>query len=262
MPLPPIIHEDPALLAFNKPAGMWVASDRTDKKQSAGNLMALVQEKFGSGVANVHRLDADTSGVVVCARNKIALDYVSGQFQSKSATRVFQTLVVVLSAEEAANPKTVARDAAGLLPDAFTMDQVIEDDPLNPGRMHVIKARGAKPCVTEFRTLERFGRFALVECRPLSTRNHQIRVHLAAAGAPILNDKLYGVPAVKLLLSDLKRNYKGLGQEKPMIDGLVLHASEVVLKHPDTQEPVTLSAELPKDFTIALKYLRKFAPRR
>jgi 23S rRNA-/tRNA-specific pseudouridylate synthase len=101
--------------------------------------------------------------------------------------------------------------------------------------------------------------YALVECRPLSGRTHQLRVHLAAAGAPILYDPFYGHPDLALRLSDLKRGYKGREEEKPFIGRLALHASELTLVHPASRERLTLQAPLPHEFEVALKYLRKFA---
>jgi 23S rRNA pseudouridine1911/1915/1917 synthase len=98
-----------------------------------------------------------------------------------------------------------------------------------------------------------------VECRPLTGRTHQLRVHLAAAGAPILNDPFYGDPALVLRLSDFKRGYKGREDEKPLLSRLALHASELTLKHPATREPLTIRSPLPHEFEVALKYLRKFA---
>jgi 23S rRNA-/tRNA-specific pseudouridylate synthase len=171
------------------------------------------------------------------------------------------------------------RDATGALPDTFTVDVALGEDERQPGRMRVFKGRGGKECLTEFRTLERFrgapvgfsrrgpaaggkvagAGFAFVECRPLTGRTHQLRVHLAVAGAPILNDPFYGTPDVTLRLSDLKRGYKGREEEKPLIGRLALHASELTIKHPGTREPFVLKAPLPHEFEIALKYLRKFA---
>ena len=84
-------------------------------------------------------------------------------------------------------------------------------------------------------------------------------MHLAAAGAPIVNDPFYGPPDIQLLLSDLKRRDKGRDEEKPLIARLALHASELTLTHPVTREPLTLTAPLPHEFEVALKYLRKFA---
>ncbi|HEY0946111.1 MAG TPA: pseudouridine synthase [Opitutaceae bacterium] len=260
MGLPPIIYEDDSMLAFDKPSGLLVAPDRWDKKRE--NLMGLVHARFGKTVANVHRLDADTSGVLLCAKTKPALDFLSGQFQSKTVAKVYHALVVVLPPEQAMKVVTPVRDEAGALPDAFTIELALGEDEANPGRMRIFKKRGGKPSVTAFRTLERSGRFAFVECRPLTGRTHQLRVHLAAAGAPILNDPFYGVPEIELRLSALKRGYKGREEEKPLIARLALHASELVVKHPETREPVTIRAELPHEFDVALKYLRKFATRR
>ena len=260
MPLPPVIFEDDSLIAFDKPSGLLVAPDRWDKKRE--NLMGLVHAKFGHGVANVHRLDADTSGLLLCAKDKVALDFLSGQFQSKTVGKKYHALVVVLPIDEAMKVIAPVRDAAGALPDAFTVEVALGEDERQKGRMRVFKGRGGKDCVTEFRTLERFGRFAFVECRPLTGRTHQLRVHLAAAGAPILNDPFYGNPDIKLLLSDLKRRYKGRAEEKPLVARLALHASELTLKHPVTREPFTITSPLPHEFEIALKYLRKFSPSR
>jgi 23S rRNA-/tRNA-specific pseudouridylate synthase len=77
----------------------------------------------------------------------------------------------------------------------------------------------------------------------------------------VLNDRSYGEAELKLLLSDLKRGYKGRDDEKPLITHLALHASALTLRHPSTREPFTVEAPLPEEFEIALKYLRKFAPR-
>jgi RluA family pseudouridine synthase len=229
MPLPPILQEDETFIAFDKPSGMLIAPDRWDKKRE--NMMGLVHDKFGHGVANVHRLDADTSGVVLCSKSKEALDYLSGQFQSKTVLKTYLALVVVLPPERAMKVVKAVRGPG--------------EDERQPGRMRIFKGRGGKASVTEFRVLENFGRFAWLECRPLTGRTHQIRVHLAAAGAPILNDVFYGDPEVKLLLSGLKRGYKGREDEKPLIARLALHASALTVKHPTTKEPLTIAAPLP-----------------
>jgi RluA family pseudouridine synthase len=256
MPLPPILFEDAVMIAFDKPSGLLIAPDRWDKKRE--NLMGLVHAKYGHGVANVHRLDADTSGVLLCAKTKPALDFLSGQFQSKTVQKKYLALAVVLPVEQAMKVVAPVRDAGGLLPDNFTVEVALGEDERQPGRMRVFKGRGGKDCATEFTVVERFGRFVLLECRPLTGRTHQIRVHLAAAGAPILNDPFYGDPEIKLLLSELKRRYKGREEEKPLISRLALHASELTLKHPESREPITVAAPLPREFDVALKYLRKF----
>src|SRR5665213_867597 len=97
VPLPPILHQDDALIAFDKPSGMGVVRERHLK--AGASLMESVQAAFGPVVANVHRLDTDASGVLLCAKTKPALDFLSGQFQAKTVARKHFALVVVREAE-------------------------------------------------------------------------------------------------------------------------------------------------------------------
>ena len=253
MPIPPVIFEDDTLIAFDKPSGMLVAPDRWDKKRE--NLMGLVHDKMGHDVANVHRIDADTSGLLLCTKNKAALDYVSGQFQSKTVGKIYHAICVGLPAPELFEPD---EDAPHMPPDAFFVNRDLIEDEANLGRMRTIRKKG-KASQTVVRVLERFERFTFVECRPLTGRTHQIRVHLQFCGLPILNDPFYGDGVTTLLLSQLKRGYKGRVDEKPLIGRLALHASEITIKHPVTKEPFTIKTGLPNEFEVALKYLRKFA---
>jgi RluA family pseudouridine synthase len=260
--LPTILFEDDVLIAFDKPSGLLIAPDRWDKARP--NLMKQVHARLGEHVANAHRLDADTSGVVLCVKDKPGLDFVSGQFQSKTARKTYHALCHVPPIEQAMKIGRTQRDEAGRLPDDFTVDLALGEDETQPGRMRVFKRRGGKASTTLFRTLERFhdrrGRaFAWVECTPLTGRTHQLRVHLAAAGAPILGDPFYGMPEVELRLSDLKRGYKGKDEERPLLERLALHASALTITHPRDRTPTTITAALPKEFEVALKYLRRFA---
>jgi len=249
MPLPPIIFEDDALIAFDKPSAMLIAPDR--RVPGGEKLLELVRAHRGAEVATVHRLDADTSGLVLFAKNKLALDFLSGQFQSKTVGKIYQVITVGVP-----------------LNDKFTVDLVMKEDEGRPGRMCVVKKHG-QISLTEFTVLEKFpapaGRvsFAYVECRPQTSRPHQMRLHLAEQGTPILNDRLYGTETL-LMLSALKRGYKGRADEKALITHLALHASELAFTHPLSRTKFTLAAPLPNDFAVALKYLRKFAagPRR
>ncbi len=244
--LPPVIFEDECLIAFDKPSGLAVAAERGHPPGE--NLMHAVQEKMGRDVTLVHRIDADTSGLVLCAKTKVALDFLSGQFQSKTVVKRYAALTVGVPKE-----------------DEFIVDLVIKEDEARPGVMCVVKKHG-KASVTEFSVQEKFpqpgGRssLALVECRPLTGRPHQIRLHLSVSGAPILNDPLYG-DETRLLLSDLKRGYKGRDDERPLINRLALHAAALTFTHPVSREKTTLSAARPKDFEVALKYLQKFTRR-
>src|SRR4051812_7089168 len=149
MPLPPTLYEDETLIAFDKPSGLLIAPDRWDKKKE--NLMGLVHGKYGHGVANVHRLDADTSGVLLCAKTKPALDFLSGQFQSKTVGKKYLAMVAVLLPERAMKVIAPVRGPDGVsLPAEFTVELALGEDERQPGRMRVFKGRGGKPSVTEF----------------------------------------------------------------------------------------------------------------
>jgi 23S rRNA pseudouridine1911/1915/1917 synthase len=257
---PDILFEDDFLVAFDKPSGLAVVPER--RGGAAASLMGLVRGRYGESIANVHRLDPETSGVVLCAKTKASLDFLSGQFQSKTVRKTHSALVALLPADRAAPAGGSVLDPAGSLPAEFTMDLAIGADEVDPARMRVFRRRGGQPSATEFRVLESFGRFAWLECRPLTGRTHQVRVHLAAAGAPVLNDRLYGDPSAVLLLSGLKRRYKGREAEKPLISRLALHAGNLGFVHPASREPMEITAALPREFEVALKYLRKFPPSR
>lgn len=234
-----------------------MAPDRWDRRRMY--LMKQIHDALGHEVANVHRLDADTSGVFLCARGKAALDALSGQFQSKTVAKKYLAVAAILPPERAMKVGPPLRAPEGGLPAEFAVDLALGPDEDNPGRMRVFRRRGGKPSRTEFRVLEAFGGWAWLECRPITGRTHQIRIHLAAIGAPVLGDVFYGDPEARLLLSDLKRRYKGRDREKPLIDRLALHASELTFTHPVTGQPVTVTAPLPHEFGVALKYLRKFS---
>ena len=220
--------------------------DRRDRPGE--NLIGLIRAKTGDVVANVHRIDEEASGIVLYAKTKTALDFVSGQFQSKTVTKLHQALVIGLPASA-----------------EYTIDLVLKEDEAKPGTMCIVKKYGLASetrCVVR----EEYPRspgpgFALVDCFPLTGRMHQIRVHLAATGTPILNDALYA-DDTRLMLSDLKRGYKGRADEKPLIARLALHAAALTFVHPLTREKMTIAAPLPKDFSVALKYLEKYAARK
>jgi 23S rRNA-/tRNA-specific pseudouridylate synthase len=256
MTFPDILYEDELLLAVDKPCGLPVVAGRGGREAT---LVGLVRGRFGQGAANVHRLDTEASGIVLFARTKAALDSLSGQFQSKTVRKGHAALVVVLDGARLAGAPAPERDGAGALPAEFSVDLPLGEDDRRPGAMRVVRGRAGRASVTQVRVLEAFGRFALLECRPVTGRTHQVRVHLAAAGAPVLNDGLYGDPDSPLLLSGLKRGYKGRGEERPLISRLALHAGSLGFAHPGSREPMEIASPLPGEFEIALKYLRRFA---
>ena len=255
MTAPTILLEDDSLVALDKPEGLPVSPP----KGGGACVMDFVRERFGRQAANVHRLEEDASGVVLCAKTKEALDFLSGQFQSKTVRKTYHALVVVLTPDEAKVLGSEVRGESGMLPGEFAVELNLGEDEHRPDRVRIFRGRGGKPSATQFKVLEPFGRFAWVECLPLTGRMHQIRVHLASVGAPVLNDALYGEPEKVLLLSELKSRYKGREAEKPLLSRLALHATELAFQHPLNRERVTVSSPIPKDLGIALKYLRKFS---
>lgn len=247
----PVLFEDQHLLALDKPGGLLVSPDRLDPKRP--NLMGLLHGAIklakpwtvarGLGyLANTHRMDFEASGVLVLAKTKLALVQVVNQFSSGRAIRTWTAIVTGAPAAE-----------------RFAIDTPVGPHPLQPGRMRVDSRNGMK-ARTEFAVAERFSGHALLRCRVLTERTHQVRVHLQRAGFPIVSDPLYnGKP---LLLSRLKRGDYRLkpGQdERPLLTRVALHASELQLPHPVTGAALTIQAPLPREFQVALKYLRRYA---
>jgi len=247
-----IVFEDASLVAIDKPSGELAAP-------------------VADGLRRVHNPDPAASGLLVFAKTKRALDFLSGQFQSKSVEQIYHAFCVVLP-EPADRPRCATSggdthmslgglDPSAGVPAEFAIDWWIGSDREAPGRMRAFRRNGGEPALSEFRVLERFGRFAFLECRPRSNRRHQLRVHLAAAGLPVLNDPTYGLLDERLLLSDFKRGYKGVKgseAERPMITQVALHVSGLTLRHPDSGEALTLHASLPKPFEVALRNLKKY----
>jgi 23S rRNA-/tRNA-specific pseudouridylate synthase len=122
-----------------------------------------------------------------------------------------------------------------------------------------VDPKQGKRARTTFEVRERFEGWTLLTCRPSTERTHQIRVHLKHARLPIVGDSLYG--GKPLWLSRLKSDYhlKGDREERPLMGRVALHAEELTLVHPVTGQSLTIEAPWPKDFTVALKYLRRFA---
>lgn len=230
----PVIHQDEAVIAFDQPGGE--------------------DPPVPPGLMPVQRLDAGASGVLLCARTKAALDSLTGQFQAKSVERVLLALCTVLPPEAG----EALRAADGRLPREFTVDRPLGPDPRRPERMILFKRSGGRPGSTRFRVLEDFGPFAWIECRPVTGRRHQVRLHLAAARAPVLGDELYGRPGIELRLSGLKRGYKGREEERPLVRRLALHTAELTVAHPLSGQPLRLAAPVAPDLEIALKCLRRY----
>jgi len=246
----PVLFEDDHLLAVNKPACLLTSPDRYDAMRP--NLMKLLHAGIAEGkpwararsltyLANAHRLDFETSGVILLAKTKPVLVQLADLFGSNKPKKTY----VALLPGTPPNPK-------------WEVDAPIAPFPGRPGHMRV-DPRNGKQSRTLFEVREQFRGFALVSCRPITGRTHQIRIHLKHWGLPICGDRIYG--GRPLLLSDLKSDYrlKAGKTERPLISTVALHAERLEIVHPVTGQPVVITADWPKDFAVAAKYLRRYA---
>jgi len=190
---------------------------------------------------NAHRLDSETSGVILLAKTKPVLVALANHFGVEKPGKKFLALVHGTPSE-----------------DRFEIDAKLAPHPARPGSMHVDPKNG-KRSRTLFKVLEKFSRNTLLRCEPLVLRPHQIRVHLCHAGLRLAGDELYG--GKPLWLSRLKPNFqlKDGRTERPLISRAALHAEQLTLSHPITGEVLTITAPWPKDLRVAVKYLREFA---
>jgi RluA family pseudouridine synthase len=245
-----VIYQDEVLFAVNKPAGLSISPDRWDKEKDF--LMGLLFDGIArqrpwavelglNYLANAHRLDKGTSGILLMARTKPTLVTLARAFQDRDVHKLYFVLV------EGRPPA-----------DEMEIDFPIAPHPVRPG-LSVTGGAHAKPALTRIRLVEKWRRYSLLEAEPLTGRQHQIRVHLQTVGSPVVADRQYGTGQT-LLLSKLKKNYrfKENEPERPLIGRPALHAARVTFPHPTSGQAMTLEAPLPKDFTLALKYLRRF----
>jgi 23S rRNA pseudouridine1911/1915/1917 synthase len=227
-----IVHEDEHILVVDKPAGMVV---HPGAGHASGTLAAAVLAHAPStaGVGGprrpgvVHRLDKGTSGLLVLAKNSGAYDSLTGQLATRKVRRRYLAVV---------------HGRVGL--DAGVIDVAIGRDPHNRQRMAIRPASRGKRAVSRYRVLERFARFTHLEVRLETGRTHQIRVHMASLGHPVVGDLTYG---------------RARGRLSIPFDGLALHAAELGFLHPFTQERMEFSSPLPGRIARLLSHLRHTA---
>ena len=222
-----VVYEDADVIVVNKPSGMVVhpAPGHPD-----GTLVnALLYHCAGtlSGVGGalrpgiVHRIDRDTSGLIIAAKNDAAHQYLSAQLADHTLARTYECIVV-----------------GALREDRGTVDAPIARHPTDRKRMAVVA--GGREAVTHWEVIARYPGYTHVRCRLETGRTHQIRVHMAYIGHPILGDTVYGAK-----------------KEVPGLTGQCLHAVGLRFLHPRTHEVVELSCPLPEEFTRMLQKIRK-----
>ena len=222
-----VLYEDKDIIVVNKPRGMVVHPAAGVCTGTLVNALLYhchdlsgINGEIRPGI--VHRLDKDTSGVLVCAKNDAAHLDLAQQISTKTAHRIYRAIV-----------HGNIREEAGIIKGD------IGRHPTDRKKMAIVRENG-KPAVTHFKVLERFGEYTLVECQLETGRTHQIRVHMTSIGHPLVNDPKYGPK-------------KG----SPFaINGQALHSLTLTLTHPVTKEEMTFTAPLPQDMEKILTGLR------
>jgi 23S rRNA pseudouridine1911/1915/1917 synthase len=232
-----ILREDDQLVFLNKPPGLLSIPDRYDP--AIVNLYALLKARYGH-IFTLHRLDKDTSGLMVFAKTAEAHKELSQQFEHRKISKTYWAVV------------------DGTPPESGKIDVPVQWA-ANQHRM-VVRSSG-KSAFTEYSRLETFGLYSLLKVQIHTGRTHQIRIHLQSIGHPLAIDPIYGSRNA-LFLSRIKRGkyYLKKGQEEqPLIDRCTLHARTLSLKHPKSGSKILVEAPIPKDLKALLNQLRKWS---
>lgn len=230
-----IIFQDENFIAINKPSGLLTIPDREGKDIS---LKGLLKERLGD-VFTVHRLDRDTSGIVVFALNEQWHKHLSQQFETRETNKIYNGLVL---------GKPVTQEGV--------INEPIAEHPTKKGLMTVW--RKGKESITEYKVLDSFRYFSWIEFKILTGRTHQIRVHMKHLGHPIVCDGLYG-DGKPVFISQIKTKFK-LSQdeleERPILNRLALHSAQLSFKGVNGNM-IELEAPLPKDLRATINQLSK-----
>jgi 23S rRNA pseudouridine1911/1915/1917 synthase len=232
---PETIFENENFIVINKPAGLLSIPDRT---QSEISLKDLLINQYGE-IFTVHRLDKETSGVILFAKNEETHKQLSELFESRDVEKYYFGLV-----------HGKVQNTRG------SVDSPIMEHPAKKGKM-VTHVKG-KPSLTDYEVVEIFRLFSWLKFRIHTGRTHQIRVHMQQIGHSIVCDELYG-SAEPVLISALKCNYhlsKKEEAEKPILARLALHSSQLIFDL--NGEHYEFEAEIPKDLKATLQQLRKW----
>lgn len=223
-----ILYEDRDVILVNKPKGMVVHPSAGHHTGTLVNALLFHCQGELSGINGilrpgiVHRIDRDTTGVLIACKNDRAHNALAGQLKEHTITRRYRALV-----------------CGNLKEDEGTVDAPIGRHPVERKKMAVVRS-GGKQAVTRYRVLERFGAYTYIECRLETGRTHQIRVHMASIGHPLLGDEVYG-----------------RGKNPFHLEGQTLHAMVLGFVHPSTGEYMEFEAPLPEYFEELLRRLRR-----
>lgn len=231
------IYSDDDIVVLNKKSGILIAADRYNPDIPRLDLIA--EKEFGKLYA-VHRIDKDTSGIIVYARTPEAQRNLSMQFEKREVQKVYHALVY-------GHP----------LWEELHVDLALQPDG-DARHRTVANKRFGKPSVTDFRLIGNCGQYSWIEARPKTGRTHQIRVHLAENGLSIVCDPLYSGNQKPVRLSEIKRKWNGdEEEERPLLSRLALHAYKITFKQPSSGETLTFTADYQKDMDATRKQLAK-----
>jgi len=231
-----LLYNDDYFLIADKPSGIAVIperfkSDKLDFKQ-------LLEKQIGISLFTVHRIDRDTSGLVVFAKTAEAHKELNTLFEHHKIDKTYLALV------------------HGVLEgDTGEIDSPIAT---HPSKSKMIVHPKGKEAYTSFKVIQQFRHAAFLEVKIKTGRTHQIRVHFASAGHPLLIDPLYGTGDL-FFLSSIKKGYKKTEEEeRPILSRLSLHASSLSFEHPFTKQLISVTSSLPKDLSLAIQLLEKY----
>jgi len=240
-----VLYEDGLLIVVNKPPGMVVHPSPGHETGSLVNgLLHHCRDLSGIGgvlrPGIVHRLDRDTSGVLVAAKADAAHRALAAQFAARTTHKVYLALV-----------------HGAPVPPTGTVDARIGRHPRHRQRMAVVRT-GGRDARTDYRVRERLGEISLLECVLRTGRTHQARVHLAHLGCPVVCDASYGRERA-LTRADLVGG-RGRAGARVVLDRQALHAWRLTFTHPSSAEPMEFEAPLPADLDRAIRFVRRHAP--
>lgn len=232
-----ILYQDDAVIVVNKPAGVTVIPERFNT--DAPSVNKILEEKIGMKLWVVHRLDRETSGVLLFAKTEQAHKEMSRQFQEHLVGKFYAGLVHGRVAQEQGR-----------------IESPIAEHPTIKGKMTI--HRNGKYCLTDYRVVEQWPMHSLLQFQLHTGRTHQIRIHASSLGHPIVCDPLYG-DGEPFLLSRIKKKYKlsiKEDEEKPLLNRLALHAYKLTFTN-SQGEVIAVEAALPKDISACVQQLNK-----
>lgn len=231
-----VIYEDEDIIIINKPVGMVVHPAAGNEKGTLVNALLHHCKGSLSGIGGVerpgivHRIDKDTAGLLVVAKNDAAHIALSADLKVHAVRRVYQAIAI-----------------GNFKEDKGTVNAPIGRHPVDRKRMAIMRRSGeGREAITHYEVLSRFGQFTHIRCELETGRTHQIRVHMASLGHPLLGDPVYGGDGTKFE-----------ARHRALITGQTLFAGELSLTHPRTGERMTFKAPLPAAFSELLAILER-----